>query len=72
MVARTESIEALFLMSYCGLNCRYALAACGVAGDPVEGVAIAQEAQRAGKPGDVLSKWIEVSQREKSKEGLVN
>ena len=44
------------------LNAGYALAAANVAKDPREGVAMAQEAQRAGKPADVLQKWIEVSQ----------
>jgi anthranilate phosphoribosyltransferase len=44
------------------LNAGYALAACQVASSPQEGVKMAQEAQRAGKPGDVLSKWVAVSQ----------
>jgi anthranilate phosphoribosyltransferase len=43
------------------LNAGYALAASQVAADPREGVAMAQEAQRAGKAGDVLAKWIAVS-----------
>jgi hypothetical protein len=43
------------------LNAGYALAACQVAANPLEGVAMAQEVQQAGKAADVLSKWIAVS-----------
>lgn len=43
------------------LNAGVALAACSVAGDVVEGVAMAQEAQRSGKAGEVLAKWQAVS-----------
>ncbi len=43
------------------LNAGYALAASQVAASPAEGVAMAQEAQRAGKAGGVLSKWVEAS-----------
>lgn len=46
------------------LNAGVALAAAGLAdGTPEGGVALAQELQRAGKAGDVLKKWVEVSQR---------
>lgn len=48
---------------------RYALAACGLAQNPTEGVAMAREAQISGKAGDVLTKWIEVSKKEKALEG---
>lgn len=30
---------------------------------PADGVALAQEVQRAGKAGDVLAKWIDASRR---------
>lgn len=43
------------------LNAGVALAACSVAGDVAEGVAMAQEAQRSGKAGDVLAKWQALS-----------
>ncbi|KAI8470775.1 MAG: anthranilate phosphoribosyltransferase, partial [Monoraphidium minutum] len=43
------------------LNAGYALAAARVAADPREGVAMAQEAQRAGKAGAVLARWADVS-----------
>ncbi|KAF8067117.1 PAT1 [Scenedesmus sp. PABB004] len=43
------------------LNAGYALAAAGLAASPVEGVAMAQEAQRAGRAGDVLRNWVRVS-----------
>jgi anthranilate phosphoribosyltransferase len=43
------------------LNAGYALAAARVAGSPAEGVAMAQEAQRAGRAGDVLATWVAVS-----------
>lgn len=43
------------------LNAGYALAASQVAADPKEGVAMAQEAQRAGKAAHVLAKWVAVS-----------
>lgn len=45
------------------LNAGYALAACQVAPNPKEGIKMAQEAQRSGRAGEVLSKWIDVSQR---------
>jgi len=44
------------------LNAGVALAAAGVASTPAEGVAMAQEAQRSGKAGDVLAHWITRSQ----------
>jgi anthranilate phosphoribosyltransferase len=44
------------------LNAGYALAAAQVAADPKEGIKMAQEAQRSGKAGEVLAKWIAVSQ----------
>ncbi|GMH38352.1 hypothetical protein BSKO_06236 [Bryopsis sp. KO-2023] len=50
------------------LNAGYALASCGVAENPIEGVAMAQEAQQSGKAGDVLSNWIDISQKEKAGE----
>ena len=33
-----------------------------VAATPQEGIAMAQDAQRSGRAGETLSKWIEVSQ----------
>eukprot|EP01023_Acetabularia_acetabulum_P017005 TRINITY_DN18430_c0_g1_i12.p1 TRINITY_DN18430_c0_g1~~TRINITY_DN18430_c0_g1_i12.p1 ORF type:complete len:404 (-),score=95.41 TRINITY_DN18430_c0_g1_i12:1055-2197(-) len=45
------------------LNAGYALAAACVAKDPLEGVMMAKEAQQAGKPAQVLKKWIEVSNK---------
>lgn len=45
------------------LNAGVALAAAGVAATPAEGVAMAQEVQRSGKPGDVLKAWVERSQQ---------
>ena len=39
-----------------------ALAAAGIAASPAEGVAMAQEVQRSGKPADVLAKWVSRSQ----------
>lgn len=50
------------------LNAGYALAAARVASDPAEGVAMAQEAQRAGRAAAVLEKWIAVSKREAAAE----
>ena len=44
------------------LNAGVALVAAGLASTPAEGVAMAQEVQRQGKPGDVLSRWVERSQ----------
>ena len=44
------------------LNAGVALAAAGIAASPAEGVAMAQEAQRAGKAGQVLTHWIRRSQ----------
>jgi anthranilate phosphoribosyltransferase len=44
------------------LNAGYALAACQAAADPKEGVAMAQEAQRGGRAGDVLAAWAALSQ----------
>lgn len=44
------------------LNAGVALVAAGLAATPAEGVAIAQEVQRLGKPGDVLARWVERSQ----------
>eukprot|EP01026_Neomeris_dumetosa_P053122 TRINITY_DN4740_c1_g1_i1.p1 TRINITY_DN4740_c1_g1~~TRINITY_DN4740_c1_g1_i1.p1 ORF type:complete len:376 (-),score=81.10 TRINITY_DN4740_c1_g1_i1:409-1536(-) len=45
------------------LNAGFALAAACIAKNPQEGVMMAREAQEAGKAGDVLRKWIEVSQK---------
>jgi len=50
------------------LNAGYALAASQVAADPREGVAMAQEAQRAGKAADVLAKWVAVSTEAEAQE----
>jgi anthranilate phosphoribosyltransferase len=50
------------------LNAGVALAAAQVASSPAEGVAMAQEAQRAGKPAVTLKAWVEVSQREAARE----
>lgn len=43
------------------LNAGVALAAAGVVATPEDGVAAAQEAQRAGKAGDTLRKWVDAS-----------
>jgi len=43
------------------LNAGVALAAANVAPTPQEGVKMAQEVQRSGHAGDVLSKWVQVS-----------
>lgn len=51
------------------LNAGVALAAAEVASNPKEGVALAQEIQRSGKAGDVMRKWIQVSQ-EAASQGL--
>jgi anthranilate phosphoribosyltransferase len=53
------------------LNAGVALAACQVARDAKEGVAMAQEAQRAGKAGLVLSKWIAASREAALRESKV-
>ncbi|KAL4424034.1 hypothetical protein ABPG75_001335 [Micractinium tetrahymenae] len=50
------------------LNAGVALAAANVAGDAKEGVAMAQEAQRSGRAGDTMRKWLEVSQAAKAEE----
>ena len=50
------------------LNAGVALAAAGVVGTPEDGVAAAQEAQRAGRAGDVLGRWVEASWAAKGKE----
>jgi hypothetical protein len=50
------------------LNAGYALAACQVAADPREGVAMAQEAQRAGAAARVLERWVTLSQAEAAAE----
>ncbi len=63
------SISAGPIADALNLNAGYALAACQVAKDAVEGVVMAQEAQRAGKPAEVLSKWVEVSQQLQAAEG---
>jgi len=44
------------------LNAGVALAAAGIAATPAEGVAMAQEVQRAGKPAGVLERWVRRSQ----------
>ena len=44
------------------LNAGVALVAAGLASTPAEGVAMAQEVQRLGQPGDVLARWIARSQ----------
>ena len=50
------------------LNAGFALAAGGIAATPEDGIAMAQEAQRAGKAGDTLARWVETSQAERAKE----
>ncbi|KAK9806087.1 hypothetical protein WJX72_000598 [[Myrmecia] bisecta] len=45
------------------LNAGVALAACDVAKDAAEGIAMAQEAQRSGRAGQVLDKWVAFSQQ---------
>ncbi len=50
------------------LNAGVALAAAQIAPDPAAGVAMAQEAQRAGKAGAVLQRWVATSQREAAAE----
>ena len=44
------------------LNAGVSLAAANVAADAAEGVAMAQEAQRSGRAGDTMRRWVEVSQ----------
>lgn len=53
------------------LNAGVALAAANVARDAKEGVAMAQEAQRSGRAGNVMNKWIEVSTKAKQAEASV-
>jgi anthranilate phosphoribosyltransferase len=48
------------------LNAGVALAAARVASDVKEGIAMAQEAQRRGQAGDILSRWITCSQEARS------
>ena len=60
--ARTAVADAL------NLNAGVALAAAGVVATPEDGVMAAQEAQRAGKAGDTLAKWIAASWEAKRKE----
>lgn len=43
------------------LNAGYALAAAGLAAGPAEGVAMAAEAQRAGRAADALAAWVAAS-----------
>ncbi|PRW61048.1 anthranilate phosphoribosyltransferase [Chlorella sorokiniana] len=50
------------------LNAGVALAAATVAADAKEGVAMAQEAQRSGRAGDTMRKWLEVSQAARAAE----
>lgn len=50
------------------LNAGVALAAANVASDAKEGVAMAQEAQRSGRAGDTMRKWLEVSQAARAAE----
>ncbi|KAF6253090.1 anthranilate phosphoribosyltransferase [Scenedesmus sp. NREL 46B-D3] len=52
------------------LNAGYALAAAKVVPSPIEGVALAQEVQRAGKAAGTLDKWIAVSQEALQQEGV--
>lgn len=49
------------------LNAGVALAAANVAKDVDEGIAMAQEVQRSGKPATTLAKWAEVSAAEAAK-----
>ncbi|CAI5974750.1 unnamed protein product [Closterium sp. NIES-65] len=51
-----------FLLSLQVLNAGTGLAACGVAKDVGEGIAMAQEAQRSGKAISVLDQWAALSQ----------
>lgn len=51
------------------LNAGVALCAAELAKTPAEGVAMAQEVQRAGKAALTLAKWAEVSQAQKALEG---
>jgi anthranilate phosphoribosyltransferase len=53
------------------LNAGVALAAAKVARDAKEGVAMAQDAQRSGRAGDVMNKWIEVSAKARLAEASV-
>lgn len=52
------------------LNAGYALAAAKVASSPAEGVAMAQEVQRAGKPAATLAKWIATSKLMAQRESM--
>ena len=53
--ARSAVADAL------NLNAGVALAAAGLAATPEDGVALAQETQRAGKAGGVLDAWVQAS-----------
>ncbi|CAI5988932.1 unnamed protein product [Closterium sp. NIES-64] len=59
-----------FLLSLQVLNAGTGLAACGVAKDVGEGIAMAQEAQRSGKAISVLDQWAALSQELKKAEQL--
>jgi len=50
------------------LNAGVALAAAQIAPDPATGVAMAQEAQRSGKAGGVLQRWVATSRAEAAAE----
>lgn len=50
------------------LNAGVALAAATLAADAKEGVAMAQDAQRSGRAGDTMRKWLEVSQAARATE----
>lgn len=50
------------------LNAGYALAAANVVASPIEGVALAQEVQRAGEAAATLERWIAVSNDELQQE----
>jgi len=52
------------------LNAGVALAACKCASDVKEGIRMAQEAQRSGKAGETLRKWVEASGEAKRVHGL--
>lgn len=44
------------------LNAGYALAACEVASNPVEGIEMARKAQESGAAAETLKKWVQASQ----------
>jgi len=55
---RMPSVAVIIIMAHC-LTVHIRMQ---VAVTPQEGIAMAQDAQRSGRAGETLSKWVEVSQ----------